>query len=66
MSKYETYSSRNKKFKISFLKVKISKLRNFSKCWKIHIFHNFEPNFTMMQDDSKETSNMKVVDLNDI
>ena len=44
MSKYETYSSRNKKVKISFWKVKISKLRNFSKCWKFH-FHNFEQNF---------------------
>ena len=38
MSKYETYSSRNPKFKISYWKVKISKLRNFAKCWKFHVF----------------------------
>ena len=38
MSKYETYSSRNQKVKISFWKVKISKLRKFSKCWKFHVF----------------------------
>ena len=44
MSKYETCSSRNQKFMISFWKVKFSKLRNFSKCWKFHVFHNFEPN----------------------
>ena len=41
MSKYETYSSINQKVKISFGKVKISKLRNFSKCWKSMFFHNF-------------------------
>ena len=45
MSKYETYSTRNQKVKISFWKVKNSKLRIFSKCWKFMFFHNFEPNF---------------------
>ena len=45
MSKYETYSSRNQKVNISFWKVKISKLRKFSKCWKFMFFHNFESNF---------------------
>ena len=44
-SKYETSSSRNQKFKISFWKVKVFKLRNFSMCWKLHIFHNFKPIF---------------------
>ena len=46
MSKYETCSSRNQKFKISFWKVKVSKLRNFSKCWKLHIFSQLWANFS--------------------
>ena len=44
--KYETYSSRNQKFKISFWNVKVLELRNFSKCLKLHVFfHNFKPIF---------------------
>ena len=67
MSKYETYSTRNQNVKISFWKVKISKLRNFSKCWKFLIFFiTLSKLFTMMQDDSRETSNMKVIDLYEI
>ena len=46
MSKYETYSSRNQKVKISFWKVKISKLRNFSKCWKFLIFSQLWAKFS--------------------
>ena len=46
MSKYETYSPRNQKVKISFWKVKISKLLEiFLSVGNFMFFHNFEPNF---------------------
>ena len=45
MSKYEKISSRNWKVKIHLWKVKIPILRIFCKCWKVHFFHNFVPNF---------------------
>ena len=54
-----------KKVKSQCEKLKFSRLRNFSKCF---IHDNFITScqfFTEMQDDSKETFNMKVVDLNE-
>ena len=52
-----------KKSKSQFEKSNFSRLRNFSKCFVHDKFITSWYFFTKMQDDSKETCNMKIVDL---
>ena len=50
-----------KNSRFHFEKSKFPNLETFLRVENFIFFHNFEPIFTMMQDDSKETFNMKVV-----
>ena len=64
---WNLFIKKSKKSRLHFEKSKFLKLRNFSKCGEFHIFFTTLSQFsTMMQDDLKETSNIKVVDLNEI
>ena len=55
-----------KKSRIHFEKSKFLNLEIFLSVKNFLFFHNFEQFLIMMQDDSKETSNMKVVDIHEM